>query len=262
MFSDERQTSGFFHKITTRPRVALSISVLAIAIASSGLAKLVKDTSVKAFIPPDHPVLVADQKAADEFGLSDTIAIALTTTGTTVFEPGVLEAVVELTETVALMPNIRSDRVLSLATESSISGTDGRIVVTPYVGEQPLTTKDIEAARRQWRAMPPHIGTLVSEDESSAIVLAEIVDSSIADETYQIILEAVADIETDTLDVQVAGPGAVSGYLSRYIDKDARKLQPLVFLLVLGFIYFAFKRIGALPGPLLVVFGAVGGALG
>lgn len=262
MFSNKRRTSGFFYRITARPRVALCVSVVAIAIASTGLAKLVKDTSVKAFIPPDHPVLLADQKAADVFGLSDTIAIALTTTGTTVFESGALEAIVELTETVSSLPNIRSDRVLSLATESSISGEDGRILVTPYIGEQALTPTDIEAARRQWQAMPPHIGTLVSEDESSAIVLAEIIDSHLADETYQTILATVKDLETDTLEIQVAGPGAVSGYLSRYIDKDARKLQPLVFLLVLGFIYFAFRRIGALPGPLLVVFGAVGGALG
>lgn len=262
MFSNERQTSGFFRRVTAHPRVALGISVVAIAIASTGLAKLAKDTSVKAFIPPDHPVLIADQKAADVFGLSDTIAIALTTTGATVFEPGALEAIAELTETVASLPNVRSDRVLSLATESSISGADGRILVTPYIGEQALSAKTIDDARRQWLAMPPHIGTLVSEDESSAIVLAEIVDSRLADETYQTILEAVRHIQTDTLEVQVAGPGAVSGYLSRYIDKDARKLQPLVFLLVLGFIYFAFKKVGALPGPLLVVFGAVGGALG
>ena len=59
-----------------------------------------------------------------------------------------------------------------------------------------------------------------------------------------------------------AGPGAVSGFLGSYIDQDARRLQPLVFVLVLGFIYFAFRRFRALPGPLLVVIGAAGGSLG
>ena len=262
MINTEQQTTGFFYRITTHPRAALGIALLAIAIAATGLTKLAKDTSVKAFIPSDHPALIADQKAADIFGLSDTIAIALTTTGTTVFEADVLAAVVTLTDSVASLPNVRADRVMSLATESSISGYDGEIIVTPYIGEHPLSTEAINAARRLWQTMPPHIGTLVSEDESSAIVLAEIVDSHIADETYRSILELVAGIETDTLKVHVAGPGAVSGYLSGYIDKDARKLQPLVFLLVLGFIYFAFRKFGGLPGPLLVVFGAVGGALG
>ena len=262
MFINEQKTSELFYRITTRPRLALFISVLVIAFTATGLAKLVKDTSVKAFIPPDHPALIADQTAAEVFGLSDTIAIALTTTGTTIFEGRALEAVVDLTRVVSSLPNIQPDRVLSLATESSIAGDDGEILVTPYIGEPPLSPGDVDTARRLWRAMPPHIGTLVSEEESSAIILAELIDSNVADETYRMVLEAVADIETDALKVHVAGPGAVSGYLSRYIDKDARKLQPLVFLLVLGFIYFAFRRIGALPGPLLVVFGAVGGALG
>ncbi len=262
MFSNERKTIGFFYRITARPQLALSVSLLAIALASAGLAKLVKDTSVKAFIPPDHPALIADQKAADVFGLSDTIAIALTTTKSTVFESQTLEAVVDVTRLVSELPNIRSDRVLSLATESSISGKDGEILVAPYVGKPPLTPREIDAAREMWRAMPPHIGTLVSEDESSAIILAEIINSNIAAETYRTVLEVVANVETDNLKAHVAGPGAVSGYLSRYIDQDASKLQPLVFMLVLGFIYFAFRRIGALPGPLLVVFGAVGGGLG
>jgi predicted RND superfamily exporter protein len=262
MINSEQQMSGFFYRITTHPRLALGIALLAIAVASTGLTKLVKDTSVKAFIPSDHPALIADQKATDIFGLSDTIAIAVTTTGATVFEADTLEVVSRLTDAVASLPNIRPDRVVSLATESSISGHDGEILVTPYIGQQPFYSEDINAARRQWQAMPPHIGTLVSEDETSAIVMAEIIDSHIADETYRSVLEVIAGIDTDALKVHVAGPGAVSGYLSRYIDKDARKLQPLVFLLVLGFIYFAFRRLGGLPGPLLVVFGAVGGALG
>lgn len=262
MFSSQKSTAAFFARVTARPRLALSLSIIAIVIALSGLTKLTKDTSVKAFIPPNHPALIADQKAADIFGLSDTIAIAVSTTGTTVFEANVLETVTEITETVAALPNIRSNRVFSLATESSISGLNGEIEVAPYIGSGPLSTGNIDDARARWLAMPPHIGTLVSADESSAIILAEIVDTNLAEATYQAILASTTDFETDMISLHVAGPAAVSGYLSRYIDKDARKLQPLVFLLVLGFIYLAFRRLGALPGPLLVVCGAVGGALG
>ena len=35
-----------------------------------------------------------------------------------------------------------------------------------------------------------------------------------------------------------------------------------MFVVVLGFIFLAFRRLSALPGPLLVVIGAAGGALG
>jgi predicted RND superfamily exporter protein len=110
--------------------------------------------------------------------------------------------------------------------------------------------------------MPPHIGTIVSQDETGTVVLAELIDSGLAGQTYQSALQLASAFESDQFELHVGGPGAVSGYLGEYIDQDARKLQPLVFVLVLGFIYFAFRRFGALPGPLLVVIGAAVGSLG
>ncbi|HSN72173.1 MAG TPA: MMPL family transporter, partial [Steroidobacteraceae bacterium] len=93
-------------------------------------------------------------------------------------------------------------------------------------------------------------------------IMAELVDATRADETYRAVLEIAASVDDEDVELHVAGPGAVSGYLSKYIDEDARKLQPLVFILVLGFIYLAFRRAIALPGPLLVVAGSAAGALG
>ena len=254
---------SFFLRITAYPKLVVGVAILAILISGAGLSKLVKDTSVKAFIPPGHESLTADNKAAELFGLSDTIAVALVTTdGRSVFAPDILALIDQLSEEIAGLPNVRYDRVASLATESSISGNAGSVLVEPYVEPFAMDDDFAQASRARWRMMMPHKDTLVSEDETSAVIMAELIDSDSSAKTYSAMMDLVATVDVRGIDLHVAGPGAVSGYLSKYIDEDARKLQPLVFVLVIGFVYLAFRRVIALPGPLLVVIGSAAGSLG
>jgi predicted RND superfamily exporter protein len=263
MHSANRNLEVLFRRMTSRPWLVLTAALLVIIVSAAGLTQLVKDTSVKAFIPAGHESLVADTKAADVFGLSDTIAVAIVTTdGRTVFRPDVLTLVAELSEQLSDLPNIRYDRIASLATESSISGDGGAVYIDPYIDLFALDDAFAADSRNRWERMTPHIGTLVTEDSSGAIIMGELVDSKLAAETYQTVLELADKASLPGVEIHVAGPGAVSGYLSKYIDRDARKLQPLVFVLVLGFIYLAFRRGAALPGPLLVVVGSAAGSLG
>lgn len=262
MFHQTAATRALFVRVTEYPKSTLAACILCIVFAAIGLGKLVKDTSVKAFIPDDHPALIADEKAREIFGLSDTIAISLTVPGGTVFEPEVLDTIAMLTAGVAELPNIRADRVVSLATESAIRGDNGAIEVVPYVDPDGMTAELAAASAANWQSMPPHHGTLVSDDEMSAVIMADVVDTNAADATYHDVLALTEALDLRGLRVDVAGPAAVSSYLSSYIDADASRLQPLVFLLVLGFIYLAFRRLAAVPGPLFVVIGAAGGALG
>jgi len=263
MFNATERTQQFFFRVTARPRLAVVLALVAIVLCGAGLTTLVKDTSVKAFIPPGHDSLLADSKAADVFGLSDTIAVAVVQRdGGTIFTPETLALIDELSAAIADLDNVRYDRVASIATESSISGEDGAVFVDPYIDPFGMDAAAAEDSRRLWQRMTPHQGTLVSDDESGAVIMAELVDARLADATYQSVLDIADRIDGDGVELHVAGPAAVSGYLSRYIDEDARTLQPLVFALVLGFIYLAFRRAIALPGPLLVVVGSAAGALG
>ncbi len=263
MLTTSDKTRRLFERVTARPRLVLIISLLAIVVGAAGLTRLVKDTSVKAFIPAGHESLIADDKATEIFGLSDPIAIAVVSTdGRSVFTPTTLALIADLSERIADVPNVRFDRVASIATESSIAGDDGAIVVEPYVDTWMLDDDTARSAFERWRRMAPHRNTLVSEDARSAVIMAELEDVTIADETYETVLAMTDGVDRDGVEIHVAGPGAVSGYLSKYIDQDARKLQPLVFVLVLGFIWLAFRRMAALPGPLLVVVGSAAGSIG
>lgn len=257
------QAKSFFLRVTMRPKLAVVVTLLVVIAAAAGLSRIVKDTSVTAFIPPDHPSLYSDALAEEVFGLSDSLAIALVfDDGGTVFQPARLALIRELTERLEAMPNVRPERVASLATESSIRGLDGAVEVDPYIPFGTISERMAADSAARFRQMLPHQRALVSADEQAAIIMAELEDDRLASDTYEAALAMAQAYQQDGLTIHVAGPGAVSGFLSTYIDRDARKMQPLVFALVLLFIYLAFRSRAAMPGPLLVVAGAVGGAMG
>ncbi len=256
-------SSNIFYTLTARPKLIMLLSGLLVLFTAAGLTQLSKDTSVRAFIPTDHESVVTDDRINETFGLSDTLAVAVVTNnGESIFTPAGLGLVAELTETLATLSNVRSDRIASLASESSISGDDGMVLVDPYTASGNISAADAAAARERWSDMPPHIGTLAAEDGSGAVILAELEDPQQAVDTYLAALELLGPFETESLSVHIAGPAAVSAFLSKKIDGDARVMQPLVFLMVLGFIYAAFRRAKALLAPFVVLLGAAGGAMG
>ncbi|MEM9744188.1 MAG: outer membrane lipoprotein-sorting protein [Pseudomonadota bacterium] len=245
------------------PKSVVFVAVVVLLVFASGLTRLVKDTSVDAFVPPNHPALEANSRTEELFGLADPIAVAVfPKSGSDVFTTEALTVLRALSDALKELPNIRDDRVLSLATEASIAGHDGAIDVQDYLNADPLSDVDLKSLKQRWQAMPPHRATLVSDDGGAAVVMAELVDPFRAAETYEAVLALAADAESDSVEVLVAGPAAVSGFLSAYIDADARVLQPLVFLVVLAFLFLAFLRGSALVGPLLILLGSAGGALG
>lgn len=263
MFLDRNYTERLFRRVTARPLLAITVGVLTIVLCAAGLSRLVKDTSLEAFIPSDHPSLLASDRVGEVFGISKPMAVAVMAgDGESVFHADTLSLVHELTERIAAMPNVRRDRVSSIATESSIAGDDGALMVEQYVPGTVVSDEQARDAARRWRRMPPHVGGLVSEDEAGAIIMIELVDDREAADTYLQLLALTDEYRDRDVELLVAGPGAVSGYLGAYIDRDARKLQPLVFLVVLVFVYLAFRRVSAVLGSLFVVAGSAGGALG
>jgi uncharacterized protein len=258
-----RRAEAVFTRLTQRPWLAVLIGFLITACAAAGLPRLVKDTSVEAFIPQDHPSVQVRDDAEQLFGLRDPIIVALLTGSRDgIFEAGVLERLRTLHEAIADLDNVRADRVLSLASESSISGTDLALEIDPYLPDGPIDTVTAESVRQRVASMPPHDGILVSADGAGALIIVEVRDQALAGETYHDIMDLARDARGDGLEIHVAGQAAVAGYLSRYIDQDARRLQPAAILVILLVVFLAFLSARAVLGPLLVVVGAAAGTIG
>jgi predicted RND superfamily exporter protein len=61
-----------YESITGRPK-----SVLLLAVPASFLSRLTIDSRIEAFIPADHPSMLAREEVKHVFGLGDRIAIAI-----------------------------------------------------------------------------------------------------------------------------------------------------------------------------------------
>jgi len=235
MISPVASSEKFFDRVTSRPYFVLIVTGIFIAGSLLGLTRLVKDTSVKAFIPVGHASLTADNKAAEIFGLSDTVAVAIITTdGSSIFRPDVLSLISVLTDQIADLPNIRYDRVASLATESSISGKDGGLYIDPYIDVYSLDAAFAADSYRRWQQMTPHHGTLVTDDASGSIIMAELIDADTADETYAALLDIAASVSLPGIEIHVAGPGAAGAMYCAVIalmtQPDIRISYQSVFL--------------------------------
>ena len=53
------RSARFFDSITRHPKTILLVGIVSIIATCAGLGQLVKDTSVNAFIPQDHPSILA-----------------------------------------------------------------------------------------------------------------------------------------------------------------------------------------------------------
>lgn len=253
--SNSNHVSNFFQLVVDSPKTVVVLSLLLMVAAGSFLPQLVKDTRADAFLAPDNPALVYRDKVKEQFGLSDPLVIAVVNENETgIFNPHTLALVDWLTSEVDLLPNIDSDRVLSLATEKNIVGTEYGMDVNDFFDPVPSTQQEAESLRQSINDFPLYLGSLVARDGQATLVVVEMVDELLAEDTYQRIMAIVdrAPIANGE-QIHVAGEGAIAGYLGSYIDADAQRLNPLAGLIITLIIIFAFRRFSpALTGNVII----------
>ena len=105
-----------------------------------------------------------------------------------------------------------------------------------------LSGKNLERVKNAVKDFPLYIGTLGSADSTVSVIVAEVMDTQKAGETYdQIIKLTTSEVLQEKESIHVAGEGAVAGYLGSYIDRDAQRLNPIAAL-VISLILFAVGR--------------------
>ncbi|MEE8558751.1 MAG: MMPL family transporter, partial [Myxococcota bacterium] len=259
----ETRAWRFFWGVTAYPRTVLSASLALIAVSLLALPQLTRDTRSEAFIPADHPAVVYREKVREIFGLSDPIVVAVVNAGPHgVFNPDTLRLIDHLTREIADLPNVDSDRVTSLATENDIVGTEDGMLVDPFFEEPPDTQAEATRIRNAVLGFDLYVGSLVSEDGSATLIIAELLDGRLGEEVHEQVLAIVARSEYGSEEIHVAGEGAVVAKLGSYIDADAARLNPFSALLITMILIVAYRTVRGVLLPNLVVLGAVAFALG
>ncbi len=256
----------FFRLVTRFPKLVITIGVVGIVAMAISLPKLVKDTTADSFIAKDNPSVVYRDKVKKIFGLDDPFVVAIISKNAGgIYNTESLNLVATLTERVKQLENIDPDRVTSLATESNIVGTNDGMDVTDFyeLDPDPNANPNPTRIRAAIDDFPLYQGSLVARDGSGTLIVAEMIDTTISQETYDRLLALVATIDAPAgIEVHVAGEGAVSGYLATYIDNDATRLNPLSALVITLVLIVAFRTTGGAVLPNIVVMATAAGSLG
>jgi hydrophobe/amphiphile efflux-3 (HAE3) family protein len=261
---DSSLVRRWFEFVVRRPRSVVALSLATLLLLAAPARTLYKDTSADAFIDPANPARVYRERVAATFGVTDPIVIAVVRDAPGgIYDRATLALVRELSERVSRLANVDPEKTLSLATESYIAGGGDGLEVANFLDDTPLTTERITWLRAAIADSPLYQGTLVARDGSATLVVAELLDEKAAPDTYRAIDGLVGRLAAPAgVTLHVAGEGAITGYLSEYIDADARQMIPVALLVITLVLYGTFRTWRATWMALVVVVGTVSGMLG
>jgi len=264
MNQEHANASHFFHQILRWRWPLLALSLMTMALFAAQLPSLVKDTRPEAFVPKDSPTLQYRDQVEDIFGLKDPMVIALIDDNG-VFTPAHLQVIDWLTQRVQRIAGIDPERVTSLATENDIRGNDDGLEVEPFWEQPPTTQAQADAVWQAVQKFPLYLGSLVARDGSGSLIVAELLDHDDAKRIYFDLLaltQEAQDLLPPGAQLHVAGQGAVSGYLSAYIDADAARLNPMAAVIISLVLLVAFRSFAGVLVPNIIVLGTVSVGLG
>ncbi len=245
--SPSDQVSAWYLFGVNRPVLTLMLGVALLVLLASGLSSLQKDTRADAFLQPDNPALIYKNKVKALFGLSDPLVVAIENRSPQgIYNSATLALVQSLTDRFNELEWINAERTVSLATENHIQGSDEGLDVRGFMDI--ANESSLQALQQAIADFPLYDGMLVSQDGVMTLIVLELYEDAQAQFAYDAVNNIVDSLEADNkLDddtkIYVAGEGAVLGYLGRYIDQDASRLNPLAGLIITIMLVVAFRRV-------------------
>ena len=253
----------FFEIVTTMPKTIILIGLMFIGLATAFVPQLYKDTTADAFIAKDNPALIYKNKVKEIFGLADPmVMVVINEDG--IFNPNTLKLIYDLNSKIEKLPNVDIDRITSLATESNIYGNEeGMIVENFFNPYPPETQKGADRIKEAIDNFPLYQGSLVARNGTATLIVAELIDEALAEQTYKNFIDLATDAKLMAgEEIHVAGEGSITGYLGAYIDSDAQRLNPIAGIIITLILFVAYRTLRGTILPNVIVVATVASALG
>jgi hydrophobe/amphiphile efflux-3 (HAE3) family protein len=252
-------------RLVVRHRVMVLLLTLAcILIGATFASRLHKDTSANAYIEPSNPALKYRERVIETFGLKEPLVVVVRNeAGDGILNPRDLELVRTIVQRLESTPNVDADRVVSLVSQSGIHGGIDGLEIGPLLPPGEIDPAVIERLRSLLDDTTLYDGTLVSKDRTATVIVAELLDETKSAEAYSDILALTRALPKQRgTEIFVAGAGAITGYFSSYIDRDAGRLVPFAAVAITIVLFCAFFTIRAAAIPMLIAITTVAMTLG
>ncbi|MBI4830595.1 MAG: MMPL family transporter [Candidatus Lindowbacteria bacterium] len=224
--------------ISKRPWAVLGFSVVLTVVLAAGIPKLTMRPFFEGDLPPNDPILRANENYSSYFGKDEVAYLELV--HDTVYRPSTLAKIVAITDDLNGLDNVLKEETLSLATVRRVKwGAEG-LDVRKYLSPLPGTPEEVERLRQDVRNDSEINGRLVSADESSTLLAIKLDPGYNQQQLYKS-LHAIADKYSGPERIYPFGYQIMNEEANIGIGHDARILGP-VSLLLMGSAIFVFFR--------------------
>ncbi len=242
--------------------VALVVVVTVIVGAVGGQAPI--NNALDVWFVQDDPALVAYRQFQDRFGNDEVVVFAVRNPAG-ILNSEDLARIAEATDQMAKVPGIKS--VTSFSTARFIRATEEDLIVERLMPGPPGDAADVATVVKRLEADPVLSGRLLSEDGTTALLVARFDAMDDVDQRRHAVLTglyAVTDkvLRREGVDVHAAGIGLVYDELNTASFRETPLFLGLCILLVGIALFVTFRRVGPVLMALLTVLLAMGLLMG
>ncbi len=178
-----------------------------------------------------------------------------------IYETKVIEHIRTLTDTIAKIEGISS--VSSLSNIINIKGSDEGIEIGRLVDEYelPATKEAFDELRSNIAANEMYKGSIVSEDESSCLVVFTLEDKADVNVVAREVLDKTEALQLPEKLYYIGSPMLIT-YIAALMKNDLITLLPIAFLLIAVILFVSFRSVKGVILPLLSAIIAIVWTLG
>ncbi|MFO7853093.1 MAG: efflux RND transporter permease subunit [Bacteroidota bacterium] len=221
------------------------------------LPKMKTDPDIRNYIPADMESRINTDIIEQEFGLQDMIMIVYK--DSCILTPSNLKRIRATSRQLEKLKSI--DNIISLFNTRRIYGKQGMMIVDPAVRRFPENEKDIEVLKDQLKSNPLAMGTVVSEDFEMSTIAATI--SKEIDENITLKdIDSIVNANPGSAEVYYGGLPYIREAIMKDVKRDGLILVPLALLIMLGFLWLAFREWRGMVLPFSIVVLSIAFAMG
>ncbi|MGI9531502.1 efflux RND transporter permease subunit [Lutimonas sp.] len=223
------------------------------------VGKLTIDADVLSSLPDDDKHAVLLKKIGQNFGGNRMGIVILETDN--IYQTSVIEHIRALTDTISKIEGISS--VSSLSNIINIKGGDAGIEIGRLVDEYELPNSDeaFDALRQNIANNAMYKGSIVSEDETSCLVVFTLEDDANVNAVASEVIQKTTALELPEKLYYIGSPMLIT-YIAELMRSDLTLLLPIAFLLIAIILFISFRSLQGVVLPLLSAVIAIVWSLG
>jgi predicted RND superfamily exporter protein len=250
------------NKLFKHPVLVIAIIAAVTVFMGLQIFRAELDNNNMRFLPEKNPARIISNYIDETFGGQVTILVGLERPYQTVFEKGFLARIREYSQAVENVELVKS--INSIMSTQYITGDSESIIVTDLVPDDfSGTDAEITELRRRIASWDLFRGALVSDDLSATQILITLdvtTEGSTSPEvtrTLAKIRELTREMFQGYAEVYITGMPVINVTINESMIADNLLLIPLIVIVLLGVLFFSFRRFTFVALPLLTVVIAV-----